>query len=1095
MKTYSKNIFILFLITLITLGGLGALSGQAQAQEAVAEIDGTPYPTLQAALSAAEAGQTVKMLKSIGWEAQTIQVPANNKPITLDLNGRKIENNTFTIPTGAHLTLIDSVGGGKITGERCIEADPIGGGLIYVPGGTFIMESGRISEYAFYGVLVSGNGRFEMNGGLLKFESGYFNDNCPGDGYKHNSGGVNLYDGEGGNPTFSMSGGDMEIQYGSCWSQCVHLQAGSFLMSGGNLNAMQTNAYGVNMNFGTSFEMRGGTITGSLSTGVTGGDVVSISGGEITGNSRGVNISNTFNFSGGSITKNDTGVIIENNSTFNFSGGSIEENGIGIDYQGGSLNLSDAPAKGYGSPTVTGNGSKDDPRNVVLNNNKIHITGPLSASTKVGVYSPTPLGFTEGLENNGKSWNFSSDNRNYGVDLNYEKEAILLDAAAAITADGITTYYHSLQEALDDAQTGQTVRPLKTIDSTVDRFPLTAPEDATVTLDLNGQTIETDGDSSPLIIPSKGELTLTDNSSSGMIRSKGEAAAIVVNGDFTMSGGTVTHNRKAGVILRSGASFTLSGSGSITGDGINSSGSGVFFEGYGGSDTASFVMSGGSISANGGDGVLMEMGTFTMSGGKIETDIKYSGVKVLLGSFTLNGGEILGLEIGGDLYAEGVRIYSGLFEMNGGKISGCMYGVRTIEEHKAYTNINGGEITDNLTGIFVLDTHIVSMSGGSISGNDYGVMDQGIFNLSGGNISGNQTGIYYADGASFNLSDAPAQGYGSPVVTGNNINVNTNDNIIHIADALSESVKLGISMNDPGVFTKELKDRGTAVNFESDDPAYGVGLTAEEEAILGRHLSVSFDSNGGTGNMDSQPFLAGESKALTPNAFTRDHYQFTGWNTEEDGSGTAYEDEQSVTISDDLTLFAQWEAQVPHPDDGIELFPLFMDVDHLPNTGFSSRFAEELPARPQGLAYHGLRISLQIPRLGVDTELVRLPLTDGSWPAEWLGERAGVLEGSALPGEGYSIIAAHNTLNNTEYGPFALLAQLDGNDLIQVRTADGKLIPFRVYASELIAPDDFETIKMIGEREAGSLILLTCENESLDGGYLNRRVVFAKPVL
>ena len=1038
MKTYSKNIFILFLITLLTLGGLGALSGQAQAQEAVAEIDGTPYPTLQAALNAAEAGQTVKMLKSIGWEAQTIQVPANNKPITLDLNGRKIENNTFTIPTGAHLTLIDSVGGGKITGERCIEADPIGGGLIYVPGGTFIMESGRISEYAFYGVLVSGNGRFEMNGGLLKFESGYFNDNCPGDGYKHNSGGVNLYDGEGGSPTFSMSGGDMEIQYGSCWSQCVHLQAGSFLMSGGNLNAMQTNAYGVNMNFGTSFEMRGGTITGSLRTGVTGGDVVSISGGEITGNSRGVNISNTFNFSGGSITKNDTGVIIENNSTFNFSGGSIEENGIGIDYQGGSLNLSDAPAKGYGSPTVTGNGSKDDPRNVVLNNNKIHITGPLSASTKVGVYSPTPLGFTEGLENNGKSWNFSSDNRNYGVDLNYEKEAILLDAAAAITADGITTYYHSLQEALDAAQTGQTVRPLKTIDSTVDRFPLTAPEDATVTLDLNGQTIETDGDSSPLIIPSKGELTLTDNSSSGMIRSKGEAAAIVVNGDFTMSGG--------------------------------------------------------SISANGGDGVLMEMGTFTMSGGKIETD-NYSGVKVLLGSFTLNGGEILGLEIGGDLYAEGVRIYSGLFEMNGGKISGCMYGVRTIEKHKAYTNINGGEITDNLTGIFVLDTNIVSMSGGSISGNDYGVMDQGIFNLGGGNISGNQTGIYYADGASFNLSDAPAQGYGSPVVTGNNINVNTNDNIIHIADALSESVKLGISMNDPGVFTKELKDRGTAENFSSDDPAYGVGLTAEGEAILGKPLSVSFEPNGGTGNMDSQPFLAGESKALTPNAFTRDHFHFTGWNTEKNGSGMAYTDRQSVTISDDLTLFAQWEAQVPHPDDGIELFPLFMDVDHLPNTGFSSRFAEELPARPQGLAYHGLRISLQIPRLGVDTELVRLPLTDGSWPAEWLGERAGVLEGSALPGEGYSIIAAHNTLNNTEYGPFALLAQLDGNDLIQVRTADGKLIPFRVYASELIAPDDFETIKMIGEREAGSLILLTCENESLDGGYLNRRAVFAKPVL
>lgn len=39
----------------------------------------------------------------------------------------------------------------------------------------------------------------------------------------------------------------------------------------------------------------------------------------------------------------------------------------------------------------------------------------------------------------------------------------------------------------------------------------------------------------------------------------------------------------------------------------------------------------------------------------------------------------------------------------------------------------------------------------------------------------------------------------------------------------------------------------------------------------------------------------------------------------------------------------------------------------------------------------------------------------------------------------------------------------------------------------------FTGIASIAENEPGSLILITCENESVDGGYLNRWVVFAKP--
>ncbi len=46
--------------------------------------------------------------------------------------------------------------------------------------------------------------------------------------------------------------------------------------------------------------------------------------------------------------------------------------------------------------------------------------------------------------------------------------------------------------------------------------------------------------------------------------------------------------------------------------------------------------------------------------------------------------------------------------------------------------------------------------------------------------------------------------------------------------------------------------------------------------------------------------------------------------------------------------------------------------------------------------------------------------------------------------------------------------------------------------SFLITPDDFGTPAALAEPDP--LILITCENESTDGGYLNRRAIFAKPV-
>lgn len=77
-------------------------------------------------------------------------------------------------------------------------------------------------------------------------------------------------------------------------------------------------------------------------------------------------------------------------------------------------------------------------------------------------------------------------------------------------------------------------------------------------------------------------------------------------------------------------------------------------------------------------------------------------------------------------------------------------------------------------------------------------------------------------------------------------------------------------------------------------------------------VTISFNTNGGTGTMDMQKIDAGQSANLTANTFTRTDYVFTGWNTEPDGSGTSYANAVTYTApaSEDnkiVVLYAQWK--------------------------------------------------------------------------------------------------------------------------------------------------------------------------------------------
>ena len=73
-------------------------------------------------------------------------------------------------------------------------------------------------------------------------------------------------------------------------------------------------------------------------------------------------------------------------------------------------------------------------------------------------------------------------------------------------------------------------------------------------------------------------------------------------------------------------------------------------------------------------------------------------------------------------------------------------------------------------------------------------------------------------------------------------------------------------------------------------------------------FSVSYDANGGTGEViDSDEYLAGASATvLAGDALSKENYEFAGWNTKANGTGTAYNPGDSLVVEGDTTLYAQW---------------------------------------------------------------------------------------------------------------------------------------------------------------------------------------------
>ena len=106
------------------------------------------------------------------------------------------------------------------------------------------------------------------------------------------------------------------------------------------------------------------------------------------------------------------------------------------------------------------------------------------------------------------------------------------------------------------------------------------------------------------------------------------------------------------------------------------------------------------------------------------------------------------------------------------------------------------------------------------------------------------------------------------------------------------------------------KDSGCTDPWDFDSDTVNVDTTLYAKWV--RLHKITFNAHGGTGTMSAVTVEDGQDVTLSANAYTNGENIFSSWNTEEDGSGISYEDEETLTPTADLTLYAQWAERVQH---------------------------------------------------------------------------------------------------------------------------------------------------------------------------------------
>ena len=112
------------------------------------------------------------------------------------------------------------------------------------------------------------------------------------------------------------------------------------------------------------------------------------------------------------------------------------------------------------------------------------------------------------------------------------------------------------------------------------------------------------------------------------------------------------------------------------------------------------------------------------------------------------------------------------------------------------------------------------------------------------------------------------------------------------------------------------------VKYQNNDNTFHVDGTIKDKNVV----TLSYDKNGATSGIlpDSSTAYAQNNRVITvsqpgnlydrrdPNSWQelkKSGYDFSGWNTAADGTGTTYQPGETITLSENITLYAQWRAK------------------------------------------------------------------------------------------------------------------------------------------------------------------------------------------
>ena len=384
-----------------------------------------------------------------------------------------------------------------------------------------------------------------------------------------------------------------------------------------------------------------------------------------------------------------------------------------------------------------------------------------------------------------------------------------------------------------------------------------------------------------------------------MLEIKGGGKLEVVAGNFAagIGGG---NGSDGGTIAISGGDIKARGGSGVDG-GITVGGAGIGggYQGSGGT----INISGGDIEAAGGGygsagiggGDHGDGGTIAVSGGTV-TATGSNGAAGIGGGKQGDGGDIT---ISGDA---NTTVNGGYNAAGIGGGSGGDGGIITIagNAHVTATGVYGPGIGGGMNS----DAGIITIAGNAHVTATGGLYSAGI---GGGSSGGGQSstggtikisgGVVYASKHKQDDSYDIGKGWGG------------SDGTIEISG--TAAVFLGTDTISPAPTTAT---HTHCIFYEDVEEAYGFDIPSAWTPIFGAYLhlkyNLDYDANGGKDTPPSSQEVFADEVVVVKNSgdLYNEGYEFDGWNTADDGSGTPYVPGDALTITADTTLYAQWAA-------------------------------------------------------------------------------------------------------------------------------------------------------------------------------------------